>query len=218
MLRQSEALFFAWHRYKEGWYDQVALQQALMPVRLAMQELLRAGVDSPYAKIAGLSRELLAQWEALWTFSRVEGVEPTGYPLGERGGAGVAGGGAVAQGQFRLAQCRGLSLCGAAVECTGAMPAAAARAVRIPDGGGRGSVGGRSSADPHSSARAGGLQCTGASPGDATERANAAPMGSIRTFNRTPLTDYRLSFVTADLDRQWHYRLTIVSITDYWAG
>src|SRR6266508_2470139 len=77
MLNQSDALFFAWHAYKAGWYDQVALQQALIPVRLAMQELLRAGVDSPYLKIAGLSRELLAQWEALWTFSRVEGVEPT---------------------------------------------------------------------------------------------------------------------------------------------
>jgi transposase len=77
MLKQSEALFFAWHTYKEGWYDQVALQQALIPVRLAMQELLRAGVERPYSKIASLSRELLAQWEALWTFSRVEGVEPT---------------------------------------------------------------------------------------------------------------------------------------------
>jgi transposase len=77
MLTHSEALFFAWHCYTEGWYDQVALQQALIPVRLAMQEVLRAGVESPYAKIASLSRELLAQWEALWTFSRVEGVEPT---------------------------------------------------------------------------------------------------------------------------------------------
>jgi transposase len=77
MLKQSEALFFAWHTYKEGWYDHLALQQALIPVRLAMQELLRAGVERPYSKIASLSRELLAQWEALWTFSRVEGVEPT---------------------------------------------------------------------------------------------------------------------------------------------
>jgi transposase len=77
MLKQSEALFFAWRCYKEGWYDQVALQQALIPVRLAMQELLRAGVESQYSKIASVSRELLSQWEALWTFSRVEGVEPT---------------------------------------------------------------------------------------------------------------------------------------------
>ncbi len=77
MLKQSEALFFAWYAYKEGWYDQIALQQALIDVRLAMQELLRAGVSSRHPQIAGLSRELLAQWQALWTFSRVEGVEPT---------------------------------------------------------------------------------------------------------------------------------------------
>jgi transposase len=77
MLNQTEQLFFAWHAYTDGWCDQVALQQALMPVRLAMQELLGAGVRSPYPQIAGVSRELLAQWEALWTFSRVEGVEPT---------------------------------------------------------------------------------------------------------------------------------------------
>jgi transposase len=71
-----------------------------MPVRLAMQEGLRAGVASPHPQIASLSRELLSHWEALWTFSRVEGVEPTGYPLGERGRAGVAASGAVALGSF----------------------------------------------------------------------------------------------------------------------
>jgi transposase len=77
MLEQTEQLFFAWQAYKDRWFDQVALQQALMAVRLAMQELLRAGVSSPHPQIAGMSRELLSQWEALWTFSRVEGVEPT---------------------------------------------------------------------------------------------------------------------------------------------
>src|SRR6266545_6687518 len=77
MLKRTDELFFAWHAYKDGWSDHVALQQALMPVRLAMQELLRAGVESPYSKIASVSRELLSQWEALWTFSRVAGVAPT---------------------------------------------------------------------------------------------------------------------------------------------
>ena len=77
LLEQTDQLFFAWHAYKDGWFDQVALQQALIPVRLAMHELLTAGVSSRYPQIAGVSRELLAQWEALWTFSRVEGVEPT---------------------------------------------------------------------------------------------------------------------------------------------
>jgi transposase len=77
MLKQTDALFFAWQAYKDGWFDQVAMHQALIPVRIAMHELLTDGVSSPEAKIAGLSRELLAQWDALWTFSRVEGVEPT---------------------------------------------------------------------------------------------------------------------------------------------
>lgn len=77
MLDLSDDLFFAWHAYKEGWYDQVALQQALIPVRLAMHELLVEGSALPYPKIVGFSRELLAQWDALWTFSRVTGVEPT---------------------------------------------------------------------------------------------------------------------------------------------
>jgi transposase len=77
MLVLTDDLFFAWHAYKEGWYDQIALQQALIPVRLAMHALLREGTTLPYPKIAGFSRELLKQWDALWTFSRVEGVEPT---------------------------------------------------------------------------------------------------------------------------------------------
>jgi hypothetical protein len=46
MLKHTEAVFFVWRAYKEGWYDQVALQQALLPIRLAMQEVVRAGVDS----------------------------------------------------------------------------------------------------------------------------------------------------------------------------
>lgn len=77
MLERTEELFEVWHLYKRGWIDQVALQQALIPIRQAMRELLERGVSCPYAKISGLSRELLGHWEGLWTFSRVEGVEPT---------------------------------------------------------------------------------------------------------------------------------------------
>jgi transposase len=39
--------------------------------------LLRRGQESPDRKIAGLCRELRKWWPALWTFARVEGVEPT---------------------------------------------------------------------------------------------------------------------------------------------
>jgi transposase len=77
LLDLSDDLFVAWHLYKAGWIEQVALQQALIPVRLAMRDKLQEGADSPHPKIASFSRELLAHWEALFTFSRVEGVEPT---------------------------------------------------------------------------------------------------------------------------------------------
>ena len=77
MLALTDDLFFAGHAYQEGWYDQIAVQQARIPVRLAMLDLLQEGRSVPYPKIAGFSRELLKQWDALWTFRRVEGVEPT---------------------------------------------------------------------------------------------------------------------------------------------
>ncbi len=77
LLALTDDLFLVWHLYQGAWIDQVALQQALIPVRCAMRDQLMVGASSPYPKIAGFSCELLAHWEALWTFSRVEGVEPT---------------------------------------------------------------------------------------------------------------------------------------------
>ena len=42
-----------------------------------MGRLLRRGQESPDRKAAGLCRELSKWWAALWTFARVEEVEPT---------------------------------------------------------------------------------------------------------------------------------------------
>jgi transposase len=39
--------------------------------------LLRRGEEHPDRKAAGLCRELTKWWPALWTFARVDGVEPT---------------------------------------------------------------------------------------------------------------------------------------------
>jgi transposase len=77
LLALSDELFLAWHLYKGGWIDRVSLQQGLLPVRYAMRQQLQEGVGSAYPKIAGFSQELLKHWDALWTFSQVEGIEPT---------------------------------------------------------------------------------------------------------------------------------------------
>jgi transposase len=77
MLAQVDALFVAWHAYRIGLFDRAGLQQALIPVRMAMRKLLTQGQAIAWYRIQGLSTELLAHWGALWTFSQVEGVEPT---------------------------------------------------------------------------------------------------------------------------------------------
>jgi transposase len=46
-------------------------------IRFSFQEDLRRGVASGCAKTVGTCRELLAGESHLWTFVRVEGVEPT---------------------------------------------------------------------------------------------------------------------------------------------
>jgi transposase len=77
MLDWSSELFAAWRAYRCTFYDQIALQQALVPVRLALQELLQIGARSGWDKLQATSQDLLQHWDALWTFSRIEGLEPT---------------------------------------------------------------------------------------------------------------------------------------------
>ena len=49
----------------------------LVPVQARIGRLLRRGQENPDRKAAALCPELTKWWPALWTFARVEGVEPT---------------------------------------------------------------------------------------------------------------------------------------------
>ena len=53
------------------------MQRRLIPLQARLGRLLRRGQESPDRKAAALCRELSKWWPALWTFARVEGVEPT---------------------------------------------------------------------------------------------------------------------------------------------
>ncbi|HYS30045.1 MAG TPA: transposase [Candidatus Limnocylindria bacterium] len=64
-------------RFRAGEYDRKALQRRLIPLQARLGRLLRRGEESPDRKAAGLCRELRKWWPALWSFARVEGVEPT---------------------------------------------------------------------------------------------------------------------------------------------
>ena len=77
LLGHSEQLFEWWHRVRDGTTTRVALRSKVATMRFAFRENLRRGVACDHAKTAGTCRELLASEPHLWTFVRVEGVEPT---------------------------------------------------------------------------------------------------------------------------------------------
>jgi transposase len=76
-LAEIERLFALWHRFRAGDCDRPELRRRLIPLQARLGRLLRRGQDSPDRKAAALCRQLRKWWPALWTFARVQGVEPT---------------------------------------------------------------------------------------------------------------------------------------------
>jgi transposase len=72
-----EDLFLDWHRVRDGTIQRATWRRAVAAGRPAFREVLQRGADCGCAKTAAVCRNLM-DWEpALWTFARVEGVEPT---------------------------------------------------------------------------------------------------------------------------------------------
>jgi transposase len=116
ILQQAGVLFTAWHAYRSGLFDQIALQQALIRVRLALHDLLELGATRPWPKLQAVCQDLLRHWEALRTFNRIEGLEP----INKRGGQPI---------------------CRAHAECAGDLRPAGAQRVCVLDRGGARGVG-----------------------------------------------------------------------------
>jgi transposase len=76
-LAEIERLFALWHRFRAGEFGREELQRRLIPLQARLGRLLRRGQENLDPKAAGLCRELRKWWPTLWTFARVEGVEPT---------------------------------------------------------------------------------------------------------------------------------------------
>src|SRR3954447_5626102 len=77
LLGHSVRLFDWWHRVRDGTMARATLRSKVAMIRFSFREDLRRGVRCGYAGTAGTCRELLAGESHLWTFVRVEGVEPT---------------------------------------------------------------------------------------------------------------------------------------------
>jgi transposase len=72
-----EDLFLCWHRIRDGTWARATLQRNIAELRPAVREALERGTVCGCAKTEVVCTNLLALEPALWTFARVEGVEPT---------------------------------------------------------------------------------------------------------------------------------------------
>jgi len=74
---QAHRLFHWWHRVRDGTLKRSSFRVYMIPLRREVERLLEAGQTCGVPKTEGMCREILTLREALWTFVRVEGVEPT---------------------------------------------------------------------------------------------------------------------------------------------
>lgn len=77
LLRHEKRLFNLWHRVRDGTLKRSSLQTYVIVIRRRVRKLLERGELCLHDKTAGTCRELLEVEQAMWTFARIEGVEPT---------------------------------------------------------------------------------------------------------------------------------------------
>jgi transposase len=77
LLEPSTVLFAWWHRLREGRWTRSTFGWYVGPLRQSFREELDQGRQCRCPKTAATCSELLAREQALWTFVRVEGIEPT---------------------------------------------------------------------------------------------------------------------------------------------
>ena len=77
LMRQERKLFEYWRKYKAGKIRWSTFQRKAAPIREEVRHLLLRGIYSGNAKLEGICNELYRGREHLWTFTRVEGIEPT---------------------------------------------------------------------------------------------------------------------------------------------
>ena len=77
MLALSKRLFRHWHRVRDGTLTWLAFQVRMRRLRREVEQALEDGSRCGCAKTAATCFEILKVEEGLWTFARIQGVEPT---------------------------------------------------------------------------------------------------------------------------------------------
>jgi transposase len=74
---EARQMFQWWHRVRDGTLTHASFRTDMQPVRREVERLLEAGPRCGVPKTEGSCREIFKRRQALWTFVRHEGVEPT---------------------------------------------------------------------------------------------------------------------------------------------
>ena len=77
LMRQQKLLFQHWRRYKTGEIKWSTFQKEVRPIRKKFNALLLRGMVSGNRQLHGFCVELHRHRDWLWTFTLVEGIEPT---------------------------------------------------------------------------------------------------------------------------------------------
>lgn len=77
LLEQVQIIFDLWHRQRAGELTRAEFQRLLAPVERCVREWLVTGQQCDHGKTAATCRDILKLEASLWTFVRVEGIEPT---------------------------------------------------------------------------------------------------------------------------------------------
>jgi transposase len=77
LMRQKRRLFELWHAYQDTKITWRQFQTSVAPIREEFDSLLLRGYFSGNKAIQGMCNELDQHRDWLWTFSEVQGIEPT---------------------------------------------------------------------------------------------------------------------------------------------
>jgi transposase len=79
LLSENKRMFDFWHLFLKDELDREGLQRAMEPVRIGMKKRLQQVLEEkdPDGKARALAKDLLRQWDSLWTFVDQEGAVPT---------------------------------------------------------------------------------------------------------------------------------------------
>jgi transposase len=77
LLWQSDKLFEYWHKVRDGTIQRSTFLQYMAWLRPMVRSSLESGAGCACPRTAATCAELLRLWDCLWTFTRVDGVEPT---------------------------------------------------------------------------------------------------------------------------------------------